>query len=569
MKVALPHMTQLSVAVLTMLTLVACHSTPQEVDDDVAHAHEVIPSPVTPMVSDASYATAPLGRQAVRMNKMEIQAFKMMPEAISIEQVRKSYNERYQHTTDNPVYNTTEQPISTFSVDVDTGSYSNSRRMLNDGRLPPADAVRAEEFINYFNYEYPRPKGSVPFAVHTQVIHSPYKTGAKLVRIGIKGKETTMQALPPANLVFLVDVSGSMNSDDKLPLVKQTLRLLTDQLRDIDSISIVTYADGEKLALPATYATAKGKEEILRVINALQAGGATAGERAIELAYSEAQKHYKKDGINRILLMTDGDFNVGISDFETLKSMVAQKRKSGVSLSTFGYGMGNYNEQLMEQIADAGDGNYSYIDSKSEAKKVLHRQLTSTLATIAQDVKIQVEFNPATVSEYRLIGYQNRLLNEEDFKNDKVDAGDIGAGHTVTALYEIIPVGVPGYLSERRYADKSMLKNQGGNEYAHVAVRYKLPNQPTSTEMSQVIARTDGVSLDKADDDARFAVAVASFAELLRGGKYAGDVDYDAIIKLAKSAQGADKDGTRAEFIELVGIAKSLEVKTPAQVAEK
>lgn len=469
--------------------------------------------------------------------------------------------EKYAKYDPNPVQSVIKNPISTFSVDVDTGSYANVRRLLkHDGRLPPSGAVRHEEMINYFSYNYPQPKDGKPFAVHTVLTDSPFKANTKLLKIAIKGKETTKEALPAANLVFLVDVSGSMNHSDKLPLVKDTLRLLTEQLRQTDSISIVTYADGEKLALPATYATADGKQKILKVINSLSAGGATSGERAIQMAYDEATKHFKANGINRILLMTDGDFNVGITDFDSLKDMVAEKRKSGVSLSTFGFGTGNYNERLMEQIADAGDGNYSYIDSDKEAKKVLNRQLTSTLATIAQDVKVQVEFNPKTVSEYRLIGYENRQLNEEDFKNDNVDAGDIGAGHGVTALYEIIPVGVDGYLVDRRYGDTPKISGKN-NEYAHVAIRYKLPNQSKSQELTQTVLSQSYTPLKKTDDDTRFALAVASFAELLRGGKYAGAVSYDDVATWAKSAKGIDTDGTRDEFIQMVEIAKSVSAK--------
>ena len=463
--------------------------------------------------------------------------------------------EKYQHLESNPVYRAVQNPISTFSVDVDTGSYTNTRRFLNDGSLPPVDAVRAEEFINYFDYQYAMPK-SEPFAVHSTVFDSPWQTGAKVIRIGIQGKEISTQAMPPANLVFLVDVSGSMSDDNKLGLAKQTLRLLTEQMRDIDTITLITYADGEKLVLEPTKGTQENKRKILAAINELTAGGATAGEQAIQLAYKEAQKAYIKDGINRILLMTDGDFNVGITNFETLKGMVAEKRKAGISLSTFGFGTDNYNEELMEQIADAGDGTYSYIDNKNEAKKVLQRQLSSTLATIAQDVKLQVEFNPATVKEYRLIGYENRLLNQEDFNNDKVDAGDIGAGHSVTALYEIIPVGVQGWLNDSRYQVATAVKGDK-KEYAHVAIRYKLPNQDKSILIGTPV-KIGSVPFAKADNDSKWAVAVASFAELLKGGKYSGNMTYAGVLELAKSAKGDDPYGLKEEFIELVGIADSL-----------
>lgn len=469
--------------------------------------------------------------------------------------------EKYQHLKPNPVHSVAQTPVSTFSVDVDTGSYTNVRRFLNDGELPPVDAVRIEEFVNYFDYHYAQPTDGKPFAIHSAVFDSPWQQGAKIVRVGIKGKEMSAHALPPANLVFLVDVSGSMSSDNKLGLAKQTLRLLTEQMRAQDTITLITYADGEEVVLEPTSGTKENKQKILQAINRLQAGGSTAGEQAIQVAYQKAEQAYIKEGINRILLMTDGDFNVGITDFETLKGMVAQKRKSGVSLSTFGFGTDNYNEQLMEQLADAGDGNYSYIDNKNEAKKVLQRQLSSTLATIAQDVKLQVEFNPATVKEYRLVGYENRMLNQEDFNNDKVDAGDIGAGHSVTALYEIIPVGVQGWLNDSRY-QKTPTAQGSSSEYANVAIRYKRPNHENSTLMSVPI-KVGSVPFAKADKDSKWAVATASFAELLRGGKYAGDMTYQKVVELANESKGKDPYGLQEEFIELVGIADSLSSKRP------
>lgn len=469
--------------------------------------------------------------------------------------------EKYQKLNPNPVRSVAEDPVSTFSIDVDTGSYTNVRRFLNDGQLPNADAVRIEEMVNYFDYGYATPKDGKPFAVHGAVFDSPWQPNAKVIRIGIKGKEMTSQALPPANLVFLVDVSGSMNSENKLPLAKHTLRVLTEQLRDVDTITLISYASGEKLVLPPTKGTKENKETILKAINQLNASGSTYGEKAITTAYEQATKSYVKNGINRILLLTDGDFNVGVTDFDALKNMVAEKRKSGISLSTFGFGTGNYNEQLMEQIADVGDGNYSYIDNKNEAKKVLHRQLSSTLATIAQDVKIQVEFNPATVKEYRLIGYENRTLNQEDFNNDKVDAGDIGAGHSVTALYEIIPVGQQGWLNDSRYQTAPTAKGKK-DEYANVAIRYKLPDQDKSTLMNVPIANKS-IPFAKADKDSQWVVAVTTYAELLRGGKYAGNMDFKAVKALAEQQKANDPYGLKGEFIELVGITDSLSSKKP------
>ena len=465
--------------------------------------------------------------------------------------------ERYQKQPDQPVKAVAQEPVSTFSIDVDTGSYANVRRFLNDGGLPPEDAVRIEEIVNYFPYNYPLPTGTHPFAIHTQTVDSPWQPEAKLIKIGIQAQDLAKKELPPANLVFLVDVSGSMNEPDKLPLVKKTLRILTEQLRPQDKVTLITYADGEALVLPPT--SGDNKDEILRAINKLQAGGSTAGESALKMAYEQAQKAYVKSGINRILLATDGDFNVGVSSTNALKSMVAEKRKSGISLTTLGFGTDNYNEDMMEQIADAGDGNYSYIDNEKEAKKVLQQQLTSTLATVAQDVKIQVEFNPATVKEYRLVGYTNRTLRNEDFNNDKVDAGDIGSGHSVTAIYEIIPQGKQGWLNESRY-QKAPAASGGKNEYAFVKVRYKLPGQSTSKLIEQAVPAVS-IPLTQADANTRLALAAASYAQALRGGEYNGKLDWDAIEQMAKQAKGKDPFGLQEEFVELVKIAKSLSSK--------
>ena len=465
--------------------------------------------------------------------------------------------ERYQKQPDQPVKAVAQEPVSTFSIDVDTGSYANVRRFLNNGRLPPKDAVRIEEIVNYFPYNYPLPTGGYPFAVHTQTVDSPWQPEAKLIKIGIQTQDLAKKELPPANLVFLVDISGSMNSPEKLPLVKKTLRILTEQLRPQDKVTLITYASGEELVLPPT--SGRNKDEILRAINKLQAGGATAGESALKMAYEQAQKAYVKNGINRILLATDGDFNVGVSSTDALKSMMAEKRKSGISLTTLGFGTGNYNEDMMEQIADAGDGNYSYIDNEKEAKKVLQHQLTSTLATVAQDVKIQVEFNPATVKEYRLVGYTNRTLRNEDFNNDKVDAGDIGSGHSVTAIYEIIPQGKQGWLNESRY-QKAPAASGGKNEYAFVKVRYKLPGQSTSKLIEQAVPAVS-IPLTQADANTRLALAAASYAQALRGGEYNGKLDWDAIERMAKQAKGKDPFGLQEEFVELVKIAKSLSSK--------
>ena len=467
--------------------------------------------------------------------------------------------ERYGHYEPNPVHAVAEQPVSTFSIDVDTGSYANIRRFLTQtGRLPPADAVRIEEIINYFDYGYAKPADGKPFAVHTETVDSPFRNGAKLIRIGIQAKEVSQAALPPANLVFLVDVSGSMYSRDKLPMVKYTLCTLAHQTRAQDRITLVTYADGNKVVLPPT--PGNQRQKILAALDSLKAGGSTAGENAIQQAYQAAQRAYIRNGINRILLATDGDFNVGITDFNTLRSMVAEKRKSGISLTTLGFGSGNYNERLMEQLADAGDGNYSYIDSPEEAQKVLHRQLSSTLATVAQDVKIQVEFNPATVKEYRLIGYENRMLAREDFNNDQVDAGDIGAGHNVTALYEIIPAGQTGWLPESRYQAVPAANDKAGSEYAFINLRYKLPGQSNSILINRPVA-VGSKPLAQGSNATRQAVAAAAFGELLRGGKYSGNFGWPQTLELARRAQSPDRHGLRRQFVQLIEKAQQLSSK--------
>ncbi len=467
--------------------------------------------------------------------------------------------ERYGHYEPNPVHAVAEQPVSTFSIDVDTGSYANIRHFLTQtGRLPPADAVRIEEIINYFDYGYAKPTDGKPFAVHTETVDSPFRNGAKLIRIGIQAKEVGQAALLPANLVFLVDVSGSMYSRDKLPMVKYTLCTLAHQTRAQDRITLVTYADGNKVVLPPT--PGNQRQKILAALDSLKAGGSTAGENAIQQAYQAAQRAYIRNGINRILLATDGDFNVGITDFNTLRSMVAEKRKSGISLTTLGFGSGNYNERLMEQLADAGDGNYSYIDSPEEAQKVLHRQLSSTLATVAQDVKIQVEFNPATVKEYRLIGYENRMLAREDFNNDQVDAGDIGAGHNVTALYEIIPAGQTGWLPESRYQAVPAANDKAGSEYAFINLRYKLPGQSNSILINRPVA-VGSKPLAQGSNATRQAVAAAAFGELLRGGKYSGNFGWPQTLELARRAQSPDHHGLRRQFVQLIEKAQQLSSK--------
>ncbi|HEY0686948.1 MAG TPA: VWA domain-containing protein [Steroidobacter sp.] len=464
--------------------------------------------------------------------------------------------ERYQHQQDNAVQLAAEQPVSTFSIDVDTGAYANVRRFLNEGRLPPQDAVRVEEMINYFDYDYATPGNrDTPFRVSTELAAAPWNSQALLMRIGIKGFEVQAKERPAANLVFLIDVSGSMDSPDKLPLLKNAFRLLTDQLTSRDRVSMVVYAGSSGVVLEPT--AGDQKHSIQEALARLSAGGSTNGASGIERAYQLAHDTFVKGGINRVVLATDGDFNVGTVNFEALVDIVERERATGVELTTLGFGTGNYNEQLMERLADAGNGNYAYIDTLSEARKVLVSQLSSTLYTIAKDVKIQVEFNPSEVLEYRLIGYENRMLAREDFNNDKVDAGEIGAGHRVTALYEVVPVGSKGRLDPLRYGAKPD-QAAGQGELANVRLRYKKPGSDSSQLLEYPIRKDAAVAADKLSTDFRFAASVAAFGQLLRGGKYLGDFDYGDVTKLAGGALGEDRDGYRREFVSLVALARSL-----------
>lgn len=465
--------------------------------------------------------------------------------------------ENYGHFDDNPVKRVAEAPVSTFSIDVDTGSYSNVRRFLNQGRLPVKDAVRVEEMINYFSYEYPLPSDKTrPFSVTTEIAPTPWNANTHLLRIGLKGYDIAAEKLPPANLVFLVDVSGSMFSPDKLPLLKSGLKLLVQNLRAQDRVSLVVYAGNTGVILEPTPGDQKGK--ILTALEGLTAGGSTNGGAGIKLAYAMAEQGFIKSGINRVLLATDGDFNVGTVSFEALKNLVEEKRKTGVSLTTLGFGTGNYNDRLMEQLADAGNGNYAYIDNLNEANKVLVNEMSSTLETIAKDVKIQIEFNPTTVAEYRLIGYENRALKREDFNNDKIDAGDIGAGHTVTALYEITLAGGTGARIEplRYGAEKTPAGNR--DELALLRLRYKLPDSETSKLIEQPLKTADIKKSGDTSADFRFAAAVAAFGQYLRGGTYLEHFGIDDVRKLAQDARSKDSFGYRSEFLTLVDLAKSL-----------
>lgn len=467
--------------------------------------------------------------------------------------------ENYQQRADNPVHRVIEDPVSTFSIDVDTAGYSNLRRMLAlEGRLPPKDAVKAEEMINYFSYDYSVPEQDErPFSVNTSIAPAPWNNDRYVFQVGLKGIEPDMEERPNANLVFLVDVSGSMRSPNKLGLVKKSLRMLVNKMDRQDTIALAVYAGAAGMVLEPTSGSNKAK--ILNAIDGLEAGGSTNGGAGIKLAYNLAQQHFIKGGINRVIVASDGDMNVGTVNIDALKNLVEEKRKTGIALTTLGFGGGNYNDALMEQLADVGNGNAAYIDSLREANKVLVKEMQSTLYTIAKDVKIQIEFNPAEVSEYRLIGYQNRLLNREDFTNDKVDAGEIGAGHTVTALYELTMIDAQHQsIPPSRYQQETHKKNYKSDEIAFVKLRYKQPDGDKSTEFSHVVKRTEiKHDINQANTDLRFASAVAGFSELLRGGHFTGEWNYPQLLNLARSAKGDDEHGYRGEFIGLVELAQS------------
>lgn len=466
--------------------------------------------------------------------------------------------EAYDRIYENDYKSVKDYSLSTFSVDVDTASYSNMRRYLNQGSLPPRDAVRIEELVNYFSYDYQGPDGNVPFATRIELGECPWNKNNRLVHIGIKGKNVSNENTPPRNLVFLLDVSGSMNSSDKLPLLKKAMKMLVNQLGDKDHVSIVVYAGASGLLLPPV--SGDNQKKIIESFSRLNAGGSTNGGQGIKLAYQTARKHFRKDGINRVILATDGDFNVGITNQGDLTRLIEKERESGVFLTVLGFGMGNLKDSTMEKLADKGNGNYAYIDNVAEARKVLVEQMGSTLNTIAKDVKIQVEFSPKHVKAYRLIGYENRMLKAEDFNNDKKDAGEIGAGHTVTAIYEVIPAGskwTGDSIDPLKYQNTNTLSQAASNgEVLTLKIRYKAPDGTKSKLLTSVLHRANDVG-SKTSDDFRFSAAVASFGMMLRDSKHKGQSSYAMVKKLAKGAYANDVHGYRAEFVRLVNIAES------------
>ncbi|MEI9940823.1 MAG: von Willebrand factor type A domain-containing protein [Pseudomonadota bacterium] len=467
--------------------------------------------------------------------------------------------ENYAHVAENAFLNVADQPLSTFSIDVDTASYSNARRFLNDGTLPPKDAIRIEEWLNYFSYDYPEPIAKEPFSVTSEVSACPWNGSHRLVRLGLKSQQISQAETPARNLVFLIDVSGSMMPENKLPLLKRGLSLLAENLRAKDTISIVVYAGASGLALPATNGADRAR--VLDALGRLEAGGSTNGGDGIRLAYATARQHFVKGGINRVLLATDGDFNVGTSSEGELQRLIEDERKSGVFLTVLGFGDGNVKDSTMEMLADKGNGNYAYIDSIAEARKVLVREAGSTLITIAKDVKLQVEFNPTQVSSYKLIGYENRLLSKEDFNDDKKDAGEIGAGHAVTALYEVVPKGqkaAPSSVDPLKYQTAPAVSAAAASdELLTVNIRYKQPSSDTSSKFSRVVVDA-GLPLDEASPDFRFSAAVAEAALVLRGAPESSGASLEAGRSLAQGALGSDVTGDRHEFISLLAKARAL-----------
>lgn len=531
--------------------------------NDVMMQGRVAGVSVSSNVKTKAKMSAAGGTYATHMMPAPAMPPRMAPEAISD-------NEEYKDEKEIGFKATDKDPQTTFSIDVDRAAYTNVRRfIMQNGQLPPKEAVRIEEMINYFDYNYAQPKGKDPINIETEISDSPWNKGLKILHIGLQVKTIPTDNLPASNLVFLIDVSGSMSDPNKLPLVKTAFKLLTDQLREKDKVAIVVYAGAAGLLLPPT--SGKEKNKIKDALDNLSAGGSTAGGAGIELAYKTAFENFVKDGNNRVILATDGDFNVGVSSNDDLEKLVENKRKSGIFLSVLGFGMGNYKDSKMETLSDKGNGNYAYIDNLLEAEKVFVKEFGGTLFTVAKDVKLQLEFNPKYVKAYRLIGYENRALANEDFKNDLKDAGEMGSGHTVTAIYEIIPAGVesaflPDKLKYQQLTNTVVGTNS--NEVCTVKIRYKQPDEDKSVQMETVVKDTNN-ALDKTSENFRFSVAVAEFGLLLRSSDFKGSANYEQIENLAKNAIGRDSEGYRAEFLRLVKTAKLLDKTENLEVANK
>lgn len=500
--------------------------------------------------SDAAYESTP----PTQARSKGYQHFQQTTENFSLNQP--TYNtEEYTHIEENSYKDVQTDPLSTISIDVDNASYTTLRKSINNGYLPRPNTIRIEECINYFDYDYEEPKGKHPFSTYSEVSSCPWDSSKKLLHIGLKGKEEFTNRLPKNNLVFLLDVSGSMSNADKLPLIQKSLPLLVEQLGEDDRVSIVVYASASGVVLPAT----KGSEgqKIIKAINRLKASGSTAGGEGIQLAYKIAEENFIKDGNNRIILATDGDFNVGVSSTDALVSLMKEKRERGIAVTVLGFGTGNYKDSRMEQIADKGNGNYFYIDNILEAKKVLVTDMLATLHTIAKDVKLQIEFNPAKVSQYRLVGYVNRQMANNDFNDDTKDAGELGAGHTVTALYEIIPAGKATPQKTLKYQDQTLSSAAKGDEIATLKLRYKHPQSTNSTLLEHIITDNNS-AFEKATQNFRFAAVVAQMAMKVNGSKQLSEISWNSLIKQARDAKGADQYGYRAEFIALMEKAELL-----------
>jgi len=542
--------------------LTACETSETGQADDA----ELQPITVTGSQQDASAQPPPPPAPPPPVAAMESRAkYGMMAGAPAPVMVAPApdFRDQYEDVDPNPVKLVSEEPVSTFSIDVDTASYANVRRFLEDGVLPPKDAVRIEELINYFDYTYPQPAESeAPFSTQVNVMPSPFAEGRELMQIGIQGRDIDRDARPPINLTLLMDVSGSMFSDDKLPLAKKAIKLMLEEMEPTDTIAIVVYAGAAGEILEPT--PVSDKRKIVAALEALQAGGSTAGGEGLRLAYSLAEQGLKEDAVNRVMLLTDGDFNVGISDPEQLEDFVSRKRETGIYLSVLGFGRGNYNDAMMQKIAQTGNGTAAYVDTLSEARKILADDLSGNIFTIADDVKIQVEFNPARVAEYRLIGYETRLLDREDFNNDKVDAGDIGAGTSVTAIYEITPVGSSAtQIDPLRYGDTDTSASDPSGEYAFVKLRYKAPGAEESVLLERPVTQADRVaSVAAAPQWARFATAVAGYGEMLKSGEaLSAEFGWEDIRNLANGAKGPDAFGYRAEFVQLTRLAETAEAQ--------
>lgn len=525
-------------AVLILLMMVLAGCTMHKMDTDILETHSNA-KPAMLRAMSLNFADS-------REQEVPVQL------QFNTEEYDRIYEDRFLRALSNP--------LSTFSIDVDTASYSNIRRFINASQLPPQDAVRIEEMINYFQYDYPQPNDEHPFSLTTELSQCPWQQSHKIVHIGVKGKDLLRDSLPDSNLVFLLDVSGSMSSQNKLPLLKKAFGLLSKQLTDRDSVSIVVYAGAAGIVLPPT----KGNDEktILMALQKLEAGGSTAGGEGIQAAYDLAKKNFIKGGNNRVILATDGDFNIGTSSDAELIRLIEEKRKEGIFLTVLGFGTGNYKDSKMEKLADSGNGNYAYIDSLREAKKVLVEELAGTLVTIAKDVKIQVEFNPAKVAAYRLIGYENRSLSKEDFMDDSKDAGELGAGHSVTSLYEIIlndSEDATFMENDLKYQNTTISPEaMGSDELMTVKMRYKRPDGDESILLTHTVFN-DQTTFEKSSDNFRFSTAVAEFGLLLRKSEFSGDATYEQVLEIANEARGCDTGGYRAEFIRLVETAQLLD----------